>query len=457
MPWLIVVRRAPSAREAAIRGWWGAVGFLLATHYWLFPSTTFFLPVLAGVAALVWLPWAVLTWWLLADPLSGRRVAASAVVIPAAWLITEAAREWSGFNDPWGLLGATQWRSPVFLAPASLGGVWLISFLIVAASIAVVGLIEARPWASRGVSALVALTAVLAGPLWYAVEPGPGDGAQVQIAVVEAGVVHDPTARLQTQIAATEQLPANRFDLVIWGESSVGFDLFRRPDLQQQLQGLAGQLNTNLLVNIDATDADGFIRKTALLLTPSGIAGSYTKIRLVPFGEYIPARPVLGWLSAITKAAAKNRIRGHHIEIMQSHGVRFAPLICFESAFPDLSRRAVLDGADLLVFQSSTTTFQGSWVPDQHASLAAVRAAETGRPTVQATLAGTTATFDAQGRRLVWWPGSTGTVTFSVPLRRVDTPYDRLGDWLLAWCLVILAASVIVISLGAESRAEALA
>ena len=58
---------------------------------------------------------------------------------------------------------------------------------------------------------------------------------------------------------------------------------------------------------------------------------------------------------------------------------------------------------------------------------------------------------------MVWWPGSTGTVTFSVPLRTVDTPYDRLGDWMLAWCLVILAASVIVISLGAESRAEALA
>ena len=323
VPWLIVVRRAPSAREAAIRGWWGALAFLLASHYWLFPSTTFFLPVLAAVVAMLWLPWAVLTWWLLADPLSGRRVAASALVLPAAWLITEAAREWSGFNDPWGLLGATQWRSPVFLAPASLGGVWLVSFLVVAANVAVVGIVEARLRVSRGASALVALVAVLAGPLWFAVEPVPGNGAQMQIAVVEAGVVHDPGARLQAEIAATAQLPANRFSLVIWGESSVGFDLFRRPDLQQQLEGLAGRLNTNLLVNIDATDAAGYIRKTAVLLTPSGIAGTYTKIRLVPFGEYIPARPVLGWLSTFTKAAAKNRIHGHHIEVLQSHGLRF--------------------------------------------------------------------------------------------------------------------------------------
>ena len=94
-------------------------------------------------------------------------------------------------------------------------------------------------------------------------------------------------------------------------------------------------------------------------------------------------------------------------------------------------------------------------MPDQHASLAAVRAAETGRPAVQATLAGTTAAFDAQGRRLTWWPGATGTVALSVPLGTVDTAYDRLGDWVLAWSLVILAASVIAISL--SRRAQQLA
>ena len=72
-------------------------------------------------------------------------------------------------------------------------------------------------------------------------------------------------------------------------------------------------------------------------------------------------------------------------------------LICFESAFPDMSRVETDQGAQVIVYQSSTATFQGTWGPDQHASLSALRAAETGRPVVQAALTGDTVAFDARG------------------------------------------------------------
>ena len=77
-------------------------------------------------------------------------------------------------------------------------------------------------------------------------------------------------------------------------------------------------------------------------------------------------------------------------------------LVCFESAFPDMSRVDADLGAQLLVYQSSTSTFQGTWGPDQQASLAALRAAETGRPVVQAALTGDTVAFDARGRQQAW-------------------------------------------------------
>jgi apolipoprotein N-acyltransferase len=441
VPVLVVVRRAPCLREAVLRGWWCAVGFLIAVHYWLLPSTTLFLPVVAAMLALLWIPWAALTWHLLAAPLSTRRLAAAVLVIPAAWVVAEAVRSWSALGGPWGLLGASQWRSPVFLAPASLGGVWLVSYLIVTANVAVTVLVEARWLAPRMTAAFVLVAAVLAGPLWYAAEPAPDGDGQVTIAVVQAGVVHDPAARLQTELGLTERLPASQYDLVIWGESSVGFDLVRRADLQRQLQQQAARLGSDLLVNVDATSASGDIRKTAVLVAASGINGTYSKMRLVPFGEYIPARPVLGWLASITEAAGKNRLRGKQIEVFKTGELTFAPLICFESAFPDMSRQAALAGAELLVFQSATTTFQGSWAADQHASLAAVRAVEAGRPAVQATLAGTTAAFDSQGHQLVWWSASTGTVTFTLPLAARHTPYGSFGDWVPAWSVAALAAS----------------
>src|SRR4029077_12451794 len=75
-------------------------------------------------------------------------------------------------------------------------------------------------------------------------------------------------------------------------------------------------------------------------------------------------------------------------------------LVCFESAFPDMSRVDAHLGAQLIVYQSEVSTCQGTWGPDQQASLAALRAAETGRPVVQAALTGDTVAFDARGRLL---------------------------------------------------------
>src|SRR5262249_5996639 len=144
----------------------------------------------------------------------------------------------------------------------------------------------------------------------------------------------------------------------------------------------------------------------------------------------------------------EDRGRGGAVTLLHAGRLDIAPLVCFESAFPDLSRTATADGADLLVFQTATSTFQDSWAPAQHASLAAVRAVETGRTAVHATLTGTTAVFDPTGRRLAWLDTRhTGTVVVTVPLATGRTPYVRYGDWVLATSYLILVAAAIAASL----------
>ncbi len=441
VPWLLVVSRAPTAREAALRGWCAAGGFLVGMHHWLAPTTGPFLVVVAVALGALWLPWSLACRELLGGRPGPRRVLAALLVLPAGWVTVEAVRSWSSLGGPWGLLGASQWREPALLAPAALGGVWLVSFLVVAANVAVTAaLVTGTRWMRVGAVGTAAL-AVAVGPVYQAVQPPLSGARSIEVAVVQPGVVRGPQLRFDRGEQLTRALPRRHYDLVVWGESSVGFDLFSRPDLQRRLEALSARVGADLLVNVDARDPDGAIRKTSVLLDGQRVLARYDKMRLVPFGEYIPLRRELGWLSAITKAAAEDRHRGRHLVDMHADGVSFEPLICFESAFTDLSRHAARAGAQLLVFQSATSTFQGSWAPAQHASLAAVRAVETGRPAVHATLTGVTAVFDADGRRLAWFDTHRrGSVLVSLPLAARETPFVRYGDWVLLLSFAAVAA-----------------
>ncbi|PZS28906.1 MAG: hypothetical protein DLM59_13860 [Pseudonocardiales bacterium] len=174
----------------------------------------------------------------------------------------------------------------------------------------------------------------------------------------------------------------------------------------------------------------------------------------MPFGEYIPFRQQLSWLTSISKAAAVNMTPGtgaHNLVANLSGGRRLTigVLICFESAFPDMSRVDADHGAQLIVYQTSDTTFLGSWALGQHASLSALRAAETGRPVVQAALTGDSAAFDDRGRLLSWFGparGGVDVVRLGLPSAAARTPYDRLGDY-VPWTAVSIALIAAAVAL----------
>src|SRR4029453_7783322 len=115
---------------------------------------------------------------------------------------------------------------------------------------------------------------------------------------------------------------------------------------------------------------------------------------------------------------------------LQTDSLAIGPLISFEATFSDLPRHEVRLGAELLAYQSSTSTYQGSWAQPHLASMAAVHAVEVGHPAVHAGLSGVSSAFDARGRELGWLPASSrGVLVVDVPLGSRTTCYDRFGDW----------------------------
>ncbi|MGP3976004.1 apolipoprotein N-acyltransferase [Streptomyces sp. 8N114] len=433
VPWLLLLRNAPSGRAAAVAGWLGGTGFMLAMHHWLMPNLHVFILLLAALLGLLWLPWGWLVHRLLAGTPGGGRLAAAVVLVPSGWLLAELVRSWEYLGGPWGLLGASQWEVRPALRLASVGGVWLVSFLLVAVNTLLAALLTAPRARVAAVVGLVCV-AVVASAVWLWA-PRPQPAGSTRIAVVQIGETLSRQERFERGEELTRRLANRDPDLVVWGESSVGYDLNSHPALVRRLATLSRQTGAPLLVNVDSRrdDRPG-IYKSSVLVDEHGLTGQrYDKMRLVPFGEYIPARSLLGWATSVGRAADEDRKRGQTSVVMRADGLQFGPLICFETAFPDMSRQLVSKGARVLVAQSSTSTFQQSWAPEQHASLAALRSAESGRPMVHSTLTGISAFYGPEGERV---GAAMGTDTSSVQLTEVPlatgtTLYVRLGDWML--------------------------
>jgi apolipoprotein N-acyltransferase len=473
VPGLVLIVRSPTAREGGVRAWWLGAGYLIAALYWMAPEIGPAVLLVGAVFGLLWIPFGVAAQKLLRPPLSWPRALAALVVVPSCWLLTEWLRSWQGFGGPWAVFGVSQWQHPAILALASVGGVWLVSFALVLANVAIVIALESLPGVARAVlpgasrrsglavlGVAAGLASLGAGPLTFALTPSSHAVRYVTISMVQPGVVLDASLRSHASYTLTAELSRDgtlagaRPDLIVWGESSIAVDLTepKYAATLRQFEALSAEDGADILVDQDTTPPGKGHEKWAVLVSPSGIKGIYIKTRLVPFGEYIPFRQQLGWLTRISRAASSNMVPGPGAHLLYATDRAGRPLpigvlICFESAFPDMARVDADKGAQLIVYQSETSTFQGTWGPDQHASLGAVRAAETGRPVVQAALTGDTVAYDARGRLLAYM-GQSGhgvvTVRLGLPAASARTIYDRLGDY-VPWTavgIIVLAALV---------------
>jgi apolipoprotein N-acyltransferase len=482
VPGLVLIVRSPSAREGGMRAWWLGAGYLIAALYWMTPEIGPAVLLVAAVVGVLWVPFGVAAASLLRPPVTWPRALAALLVVPSCWLLTEWLRSWQALGGPWAVYGVSQWQHPAVLALAAVGGMWLISFALVMTNVAIVLVIGSLPRigavlrreGTRGeaparpslrprlalLGVVAGLASLGAGPLAFALTPASPPVRAATVAMVQPGIVSnavqrvDASERLTAELSRSGELSGVEPDLIVWGESSTAVDLTLAGNGAQlrEMETLAKEDGADLLVNQDTMVPGKGQEKVGVLVSPTGILGQYIKTRLVPFGEYIPFRQQLGWLTKISKAAASNMIPGTGAHLLYpvdriGRSLPIGVLICFESAFPDMSRVDTQQGAQLIVYQSATSTFQGTWGPDQHASLGAVRAAETGRPVVQAALTGVTAAFDARGRLLAWLGQSSRgvvSVRLGLPAASAGTSYDRFGDYVpwSAMAIVILAALV---------------
>lgn len=443
-PVLALIALSPSRREALFRSWLAGVGYLTALHYWVIPHTGIFTIILAAFVGLFWLPLGLAAWWSLGPDAGRERRMAGLAVLPSVWVVIEAVRSWEHLGGTWGLLGLSQWNSALTLQSAALGGVWLLSFVLVAVNVALASAFFPGRQGGERLSQLgVAVALPLLVVAYAAVRPEPAVTGTLTLGGVQPGVFEAAADRLDAHVATTHDVGDSAPEVIVWGQTSVAYDPAVDAGVDARLRELVAMMGTDLLVNIDAR-SDGGIVKTTVQYSAEGPVAEYGKQRLVPFGEYIPLRPVLGWVAGYTEAASEDRARGQGLVVMNVAGTRLGPLVSYESTFPDMRRDLARLGVDLTVVQGGTQTFQGTWAQPQQASYEAVNAVASGRPAVLVAVSGVSAAFDIRGEVLAWHPSDwTGAFVVEVPLAREETLYVRFGDWVI-WLSVIVVGVALV-------------
>ncbi len=368
--------------------------------------------------------------------------------VAAAWALSEWTRGWLATGMPWALLSHSLVPVPVLLGAAALGGAWLVSGLLAMLSACLLDLVSGFG-SRRGAALLAALgvLALVAPALILPARPGVrlAEGASAETGWVRVGLVQtvDPglPTRSPAEAAAVMQQAVRNSPagaaLVVWPESAVRFVL---PENRGRLATLLASTPPGpgrWLVGAPRSGERGRLSNAAVLVDRSGAErGYHEKTVLVPFTE----RPV-PWLQRLVGRDASTRA-GQAPSTVAVQGLRFGPLVCFESLFPAVARRSVIRGADVLVNLTNDAWFGDSRGLDQHFAAGVLRAVETGRPLLRSAHGGTTAAVDGQGRVVARVPrGASAALLVDVAPSPESTLYTRLGDAALLWAPTWILAS----------------
>lgn len=411
VPWWLAVRDAAPA-EVFRRTWLFATLSFLGTLFWLVTAMHGFggVPLPIAIVALV-----VLCAFLGALHAGGAWLAASshlprATLIPLAWAGAEWVRSTALTGFPWGNLGYTQWRFPLLLQIADLGGVHSIAALIVLVNVALAESLavrrRARPLAITAAASL-ALTVAYGFPRARLVDRDRAGRDTVKVALLQGDVTqdrkndpaHDGAVRA---LYAGMQREAERArpDLVVWPEAAVPGGIHVRTTVLEPK--VLPEPNATWLLAGTATGwhegEDLLAHNSAVLVGPGRrVAGLYHKTHLVPFGEYVPLRRALWFVRKLTRGAG-SFIPGRSHAPLAFPGGSFGVLICYEDIFPSVARATTREGADFLVNITNDAWYGHSSAPHQHLGFAVLRAVETRRALVRSAQTGVSASIDSTGR-----------------------------------------------------------
>ncbi len=457
--------------------------------WWVHPVTWVGLFLLGPIVG-AWVGvWYLAVWWA-APRLSGRPASIrllGMLGLAAAWVLVEWTRTWLLGGFPWLPLAASQWQRTSLLQVAAYTGAYGVSFVLIAVNLGFAAVAHSlfhdrqTGWRLRRPEFLLALFLLM---LCVSVQVQEEFNAAryrrklADVAIVQPDIpqtVKWDQAKAPeiyaTLAQATMVAAAAQPDFIVWPESTTPLAVRGDPGARAWIESLDARAGRPMLFGSDAIEDAGTPRErwhnAMFVVTPDlGLQTAYyAKRHLVPFGEYIPWRPVLGWLDKFVPIGGDFTPGRSDLPLqvpLRHESLAAGPLICYEDIFPALARADVRAGADFLFVATNNAWYGEGAAAYQHAAHSVLRAVETRRPVLRCGNAGWSGWIDEFGvirevvvndrdsvycRKVATFP-----IQHDTRWAGRESFYVAHGDWFVAACAILALLGWLALKIGPTQR-----
>ena len=403
---------------------------------------------------------------------------------PFIWVALEYSLTHMGFMaHPWTLVSHSQYSHPLAIQTSSLMGAYGVSFMIVLVNSAIAAgtlyLISAYKTikipthvsiSKRGAIVVIGVAVILSGcSLLYGqlTISETINGEKIKLTVIQGNI--DQKSKwdakkaefiMKTYARLTHEALRENPSLIIWPETATPGSISRNPLLYMVVKRIAEKSKTDLLIGSGSHEKFKTEGKTktkfhnsAFLIKKDTKAKNqyYNKIKLVPFGEYVPAREKVPW-SWIGLPDMVDYLPGKEFTIFEGPGLSFGVTICWETIFPNLVRQFVKNGAQLMINLTNEAWFGETAAPYQALSTSVFRAVENRVFVVRCANTGISCFIDPHGRVVDRVKDASGrdlfvqgVLTGSVVPMNSKTIYTQYGDW-FAWLCIICSVGFLAVA-----------
>ncbi len=369
-------------------------------------------------------------------------------LIPAWWVGVELLRSIGPWSFSWGVIGYSQVNNPFILPLASFIGVFGLSFLVTLINLFLIflpELLKEKKKVKTLAPFLIGILLLLIIALNLINRP-KGRECPLKVAILQGNIPQkdkfDPTKEEKVkEIYFNLTKKAKGAELIIWPETSFPTHLLEDKEGLSRVKNLAYKLKASLLIGSFYLERMDYFN-SAFLINPRKKVFRYDKLHLVPFGEYVPFKPLFTWHKIL--ASLKDLTPGKRSVLLPIKNKKLGVGICFESAETFSARHLTASGANLLVYITNDAWFKKTSAAYQHLEITAMRAVENKVYTLQSANTGISAVINPFGKILLETPlFKRDALKAKVYLNNKKTFYVKVGFLFPFLCLFLGLISLI--------------